>query len=248
MLILGLDLETSGIDKKTSKILEIAYVLKRVGEPRAWLTRSEYIYDPSWGDDFIPHEAQLVNGIHPDICRRFGVALSRVAFEINALIKTHKVDAFIGHNVRNFDLPFLLHHIEGYSTDHWDEIKTLPVIDTLTDIEYPKNCKSKALTYLCADHGFLNTGAHSALHDVIATMRLGEFYDLQAALKRGKEPSAIYKSNTVYETRQKAKDAGFSWENLEGRNFPKQWVKRLRESEIEATVAKLGCGVQKIAE
>ena len=248
MLLIGIDLETSGVDKTTSKILEVAYVLKRVGEPRFWFTSVNYVYDSTWEEDFIPKEAQLVNGIHPDMCRRFGTQLSRVAFDLNALIRTHKVDAFIGHNARNFDLPFLLHHIEGFSTDHWDEIKTLPIIDTMTDIEYPKNCKSKALSYLCADHGFLNTGAHSALHDVIATMRLGELYDLQAALARGKEPSAIYKSNTTYETRQRAKDAGFSWENLESRNFPKQWVKRLRESEVEATVAKLGCGVQKIAD
>lgn len=248
MLIIGLDLETSGVDKTTGKILELAYVLKRVGEPRAWKSVSEYIYDPSWGTDFIPKEAQLVNGIHPDTCRRFGTQLSRVVHELNSLIKTHKVDAFVGHNARNFDLPFLLHHIEGYSTDHWDAIKSLPLIDTMTDIEYPAHCKSKKLVYLCADHGFLNTGAHSALHDVHATLQLAEKYDLKKALERGKEPSAIYKSNTVYETRQRAKDAGFTWESLEGRTFPKCWVKRLRESEIEGTIAQLGTTVTKIAE
>lgn len=248
MLILCFDLETSGISAKTSKILELAYVLKRVGEDRPWLMRTHYIYDASWGDDFIPKEAQLVNGIHPDICRRFGEPLSRVAFEMNSVIKTHKVDALMGHNARSFDLPFLLHHIESLSTDHWDAIKSTPLIDTMRDIEYPKKCKSKALSYLCADHGFLNGGAHAALHDVLATLRLAEHYDLKSALVTSQEPSAIYKSNTVYETREKAKEAGFSWEKLEDRNFPKSWVKRLRESEIETTVAKLGCSVQKIAD
>jgi len=254
MLMLGIDLETSGIDKKTSNILEIAYVLKRVGEKRPWLTRAEFIYDPSWGDNFIPKEASLVNGIHPDHCKRFGVPLSSVAREINGLIKSHRVDCIVAHNGRDFDLPFLMHHIGGLSTDHWDHIKACPLLDTMRDIEYPKSCKSRSLAYLCADHGFLIGNAHSALYDTLATLRLAECYDVEAALANAREPSSVYKANTKNPwddnnvSKDRAKACGFSWENLGDRKFPKAWVRRLRDNQVEGVVAELGFGVTKLSE
>lgn len=246
MLIIGLDLETSSIDPTQGKILEIAYVLKRVGEPRAWKMRTEFIYDPSWGDDFIPKEAQLVNGIHPDHVKRFGIALSSVAREINHIIRAHKVDAIVGHNIRAFDIPYLMHHIGGLSTDHWSEIKTCPVIDTMTDIDYPTQIKTRNLVHLAAEHGFLNFQAHSALADVITTLRLLECYDVKDVLTNAREPSNIYRVMCDYDTREKAKSIGARWQEIDGRKFPNCWVIRLRDSQVEPLVARIGVPIKKI--
>jgi DNA polymerase III epsilon subunit-like protein len=226
--------------------------LKRVGEKRPWLSRADFVYEPSWGHDFVPKEAQLVNGIHPDHCIKFGRPLCVVAMELINLIREHGPDAVVGHNIRSYDMPFLLHHLSIIPGLDLDTLNKVPVIDTMRDIEYPKHCKSKALTYLCADHGFLIDNAHSALFDVLATLRLAEHYDLKSALLRGQEPSHLYKAKTRHPkedngaSKDKAKALGFAWQNYEGREFPLSWVKRIRNSELESVVAELGFGVMKI--
>lgn len=247
MLLLCLDLETTDLSPENGKIVELAYVLKRVGESRAWKMRTEFIYDQKWGDDFIPKEAQLVNGIHPDHVRRFGVPLNSIAKEINFIIKSHRVDALVGHNIRSFDIPYLMHHISGLSTDHWDEIKSCPVIDTMVDIEYPAQIKTRNLVHLAAEHGFLNFQAHSALADAIATLRLLECYNVKEVFERSKEPSSIYRAMTDYESREAAKSRGFRWQDIEGRTFPKCWVKRIKDCDLEKEVASLGYPIKKLA-
>jgi DNA polymerase-3 subunit epsilon len=245
-LLLGLDLETSQLEAKDGKILEIGYVLKRVGEPRPWLLRSEFIYQSSWGNDFIPKEASLINGIHPDHCKRFGRPLATVAKEINSLIKTHKVDYIVTHNGVSFDMPFLLHHITDLSVDCWEDIKATPVLDTILHVEYPAHIKARTLSHLAADHGFLNPFPHSALSDVLTTMILLEKYDIKKVIANAKEKRAIYKADVGYENREKAKALGFRWEECGGKKFPKSWVKMLRESELEDHVARLGFSITKM--
>jgi len=247
MLILALDLETSDLSPEKGKILELAYVLKRVGEPRAWKMRTEFIYDKTWEPDFIPKEAQLINGISTDNCRRFGVPLSGIAREINFIIQTHKVDAICGHNLRGFDMPYLMHHIGGLSVDHWENIKSCPIIDTMTDVEYPTQMKARNLVHLCAEHGFLNFQAHSALADVVATLRLLECYDVKQVFERAKLPSSIYQAMTAYEARDAAKNRGFRWQDLEGRTFLKSWVKRIKDCDLEKEVALLGYPIKKLS-
>lgn len=247
MLVLGIDLECTSLDPKTGKILEVGYVLKKIGESRPWLLRSEFCYSKSWGADFVPEEARLINGIHPQLCISFGRPLSSIAAEINSLAALHRVDAIVGHNIKAFDMPYLLHHIQDMSTDHWETLKALPVIDTMTDIEYPAQIKTRTLSHLCADHGFLNTNAHTALADVLATLRLLECYDVKETFARSKEPRAIYRAFVEYDQRDKAKALGFRWENINGRTFPKCWVKELRDAELEGHIAKLGLPIRKLA-
>lgn len=247
-LLLGLDLETSDLSPERGKILEIGYVLKRVGETRPWLLKSEFIYQKSWGTDFIPNEASLVNGILPDHCVRFGRPLGSVTKEINSLIKTHKVDYIVTHNGVGFDMPYLLHHIQDMATDCWEEIKSTPILDTFIHIDYPKNVKARTLVHLAADHGFLNPFPHSALSDVLTTMILLEKYDIDKVIANSKEPRAIYRAMVEYADREKAKALGFRWEECGGKKFPKCWVKVLRETEIEDHVARLGFPITKISD
>lgn len=247
MLILGLDIETSSLVKETGKILELAYVLKRVGEPRAWKMRTEFCYDETYGEDFIPNEARLIHGIHPMHVKRFGVPFSSIIREVNFIIKTHKVDAIVTHNGKSFDLPFILHHASPFSVDHWDELKTVPHIDTMIDVEYPAQIKTRNLVHLAAEHGFLNFQAHSALADVITTLRLLECYDVKKVLENAKETRSIYRVMVDYNTRDKAKAVGARWEEIDGRKFEKCWVISLRDSQVEEMVARTGVSFKKIA-
>jgi len=244
-LLLGLDLECSSLDPKTGKILEVGYCLKRTGEPRPWLLKSEFIYAQSWGRDFIPDEARLINGISPDHCIRFGRPLAAVAQEIDAIIKTHKVDYLVAHNA-NFDIPYYMHHVQDLSCDCWENFKATPVIDTMIHVPYPKNIKTRSLSHLAAEHKFLNPFPHSALSDVLTMLLVLENYDIDEVAKIAREPSAVYRAFVDFADRERAKALGFRWSELEGKTYEKCWIKRLRDSEVEDHVARLGFPIKKI--
>jgi DNA polymerase-3 subunit epsilon len=247
MLLLGLDLECSSLDPKTGKILEVGYCLKKVNEDRPWLLKSEFVYSKSWGDDFIPHEATLVNGIFPDHCKRFGRPLATIAKEINDLIKKHKVDYIVCHNAA-FDIPYYLHHVEDLSVDHWEDFKATPVICTMTHVPYEPSITTRSLSFLAASKGFLNPFPHSALSDVLTMFKVLDCYDINKVVEISKEPSAVYQAMVGFNDREKAKKLSFRWCELEGKTYEKAWVKRLRNSELEDHTARLGAPIRKIAD
>ena len=70
MLLCGIDLETSGLDKGKDHITEIAWTIKRHGVERSLVDRRHYVQ----GATEIPEEVIKLTHIKPDHCRLLSVS------------------------------------------------------------------------------------------------------------------------------------------------------------------------------
>jgi DNA polymerase-3 subunit epsilon len=123
-----------------------------------------------------------LTGLTDDILTEFGI---HPGAGITKLLKLmEKADYIVAHNGNEFDKPLLEAECERYAL----KMPVLPWLDTKTDVPYPKRIKTTKLSYLCAEHGFANAGAHRALFDSQAMLRIlskVSFADKHLARDRG---------------------------------------------------------------
>lgn len=133
----------------------------------------------------------------------------------------------VAHNATQFDVPLV-------QMEFIRQGKAAPdfkVIDTYTDVPYPAKIKNRSLSYLAADHGFLNPWGHRALADTLTLIKILEQYDHRDIEFRAASPTLILEAKVTYDEREKAKEAGFRWNPAQ-----KKWTKSVKQFEVEKTV------------
>lgn len=223
------DLETTSLDPAKGHVVELGFVVKDFGEVRPLVVKSEYIYEPHYGTNFIPEEAKKIHLIADTIAEQFGRPLRKVMAEVAEICKKHRVDYLVGHNCNRFDVPYLKYHTEGM--DFLEDFWKLPVIDTQFDIDYPHN-KTRKLEFLCAMEGFLNPYAHIAFGDCLTTLRLLDNYDIDKVIENAKSPKLTIRAMVDYDNKHKARAKGYFWDRDK-----KQWLKHVREKDLDKEMA-----------
>lgn len=228
MLLLGLDLETGGefsAPAEQNFITELAMVL--------WDTEFNQpvdIYSVLIDQERpVSADSQQYTGISDALLQRHGVKADiRLINPIKALIA--KADFIVAHNGRDFDRPLL----EAFFRQQSHSLPKKEWIDTLTDVDYPKNCASRNLTYLAGFHGILNSFPHRAVTDVLTMLTILARYDIEQVIGNSRSPRLVVKAEVSYDDREKAKAKRFSWESAgkEGVRYPKSWVRIIRESDL----------------
>jgi DNA polymerase III subunit epsilon len=112
-------------------------------------------------------------------------------------------------------------------------LRGLPVIDTLTDIPFASEPDSRKLKYLAGDHGFLNPFAHRAVFDVLTMLKVLSHYPIDKVLEYAKAPMITIRAVVDFNNKDKAKARRFSWEKIGDKTYPKMWVKRIKEFQLE---------------
>jgi DNA polymerase-3 subunit epsilon len=149
----------------------------------------------------------------------------------------------VAHNAP-FDRGFLLAELDRHQIAA-PVLRGLPWIDTLHDIPFATQPDSKKLKYLASDHGFINPFAHRAVFDVLTMLRVLSEYDLSTVVGRAQTPDIIIRAVVPHPKRDgglgkdKAKLAGFRWQDVDGKQYPLMWVKKIKESELGVEQAKL---------
>jgi DNA polymerase-3 subunit epsilon len=179
----------------------------------------------------IPVSEQItkLTGITQSAVDKFGYT-SESALQI-VLDMANEADAFIGHNVRSFDKYIL----ESWAEREGAEIPNKLWVDTLTDLP---GVEPKKLSYLAADHGFLNLFPHSALADTQTVLKILEHYDIDAVIERAKSPVVIMQAHQDRNDNNKAKEAKFRWNPTR-----KIWWKPVKEVDKEVFVESLSFDV-----
>lgn len=226
MRLLFLDLETTGLDFDDDYITEIGYVIKDTEISKPLLTVGEMLKVP--GE--VPQIITEITGITKEILNEFGEDPKEILEMFLSAVERYKIDYIVAHNGNGFDKPML----EGNLNRLDLRMPDIEWLDTRLDIVYPEHFKVRNLTYLCAEHGFINPFPHAALFDAMATAKLFSHYDADEVVAYMKMPNLIVRAMVTYEQKDKAKEQSFKWQEAGGTVYTKQWVKQIKENELEA--------------
>ncbi|MEU0759681.1 3'-5' exonuclease [Streptomyces microflavus] len=171
--LVGFDLETTGTDVETDRIVTAALVRLEpdgtVTEQRTWLL------DPGVA---IPEQASAIHGIGTDHARKHGAraasAVEEIAHAVAGVLRSGV--PLVVMNAR-YDLSLLDRECGRYGLDSVDERiggVPSPVIDPLViDKHVDKYRKGKrALQALCEHYGVTLSDAHDATADAVAAVRV----------------------------------------------------------------------------
>lgn len=191
------DLETTGLNPKTDKIIEIGIILfamMRNGEP-AIQKMYGALEDP--GEPLTPQITKLT-GITDEMLTGQAIDWPYV----RELFTTSSI--CIAHNAA-FDRAFLINHPEFAGIDcHW-------ACSQLHIDWAAKGYKTRALNYLAADHGFVNPFAHRALFDCATTFRLVTDHLAELSEKSYQKIFSVQAFGAPFDLKDVLKKRGYRW-------------------------------------
>lgn len=246
MRVLGLDLETTGIETATSRITELGYVLWDTEEKTPIYLKSVYLHDESYTP--LSPEIKKITGIQDATLEEFGEEPALELHDLQMFCLLHGVDFVVAHNGENFDRPLLLAEMKRHQVLS-KKFAEIPWIDTRTDLPFAEEPDSRRLKHLAGDHGFLNPFSHRALFDVLTMLRVMSHYPMDKILAYQKIPFHTMRALVTFEHKELAKGQRYSWEKIGDEVFPKQWVKRIKEHLVPAehdTCKKAGFDIVRI--
>jgi DNA polymerase-3 subunit epsilon len=226
-IMVGFDLETidsfdkEGDDKHLGEIGAVKYVY----ENGCFTPIAIYNKVISEGAP-VAEEAEEYTGISQKLVDEHGYPLELAIYEFKEFIQD--ADFLMSHNGDRFDIPVIKHAFDRAGVEYIEK----PNLDTMICVNYPKNCKSRNLTYLQAFHGFVNPYPHRAFADVMAMVKVLEHYDVEEAMSVALSPTVEYVAQFDYpkeksfptraayqkamedftKTKDKVKSLGFNWE------------------------------------
>lgn len=230
MIVMGYDLESTGLDVKTARILEVGAVIWDTEKQIPIDIFSCFVRDVEILPEYLP--ALAINGIDPKWLAG-GISLKDIFRSLYIICRQHKVEAVVAHNGGNYDKPLTMNEMARLYLPEQESILEFPWIDSLTDLPFKREPKSRSLNHLAADHGFINPFQHRAVFDVLTMLKIMSHYDFQEVLQLSKIPFVTVRALVTYDERQLAKDMRFSWAELGDKKYPGFWVKRIRENQLE---------------
>lgn len=230
MRLLGLDFETTGLDTAQARIIEMGACLWEVETKRPLVTVGVFLHGPDYPS--LPEDIVRITGITDEILGEFGTDAKHNLQWLESFCQKHGVDYIVAHNGENFDKPLLLAELTRHGLEA-PTLRTLPWIDTRADIPFPTEPDSRRLKHMAADHGFLNPFAHRAVFDVLTMLRVLSHYDLAAVLAYQATPFVTVRAIVDYNDRQLAKDRRYSWEKIGDKTYPRCWVRRIKQDQVE---------------
>lgn len=205
--VLLLDTETTGLDPQIDACIEVGCVVFDTWRASPVMSFASLINHDSNAMEKVNHIPAALVLVAPPADLVWG----RVA----AMADT--CDAILAHNAA-FD--------RGFVPEPVREAK--PWICTKDDLEWPHASRpGLSLVSLALEHGLGVSSAHRALADCDLIARLlsrvaEQGVDLAAFLARGLRPKATYQALVSFADKDKAKDAGFTWEPAS-----KRWLRTL---------------------
>lgn len=217
MIILGFDLESTGLDLVKDRPIEMAAML--------WSTKMNRSVDSEAvlvQADGVPVSAEIteITGITQAAVDKFGYEPSD-AFEIltSFIGQAEAVATFNGHR---FDIPMSKEWASRVKSAFPEKLH----IDLSTDLPM----RSQELITMCAKKGFLYP-AHEALGDVGGMLKLMSMFPFDVVLQRAKSPTIVVQSKQAHNENKKAKKHKFRWNPDE-----RIWWKAIKECDLDDLV------------
>jgi DNA polymerase-3 subunit epsilon len=222
MLVLGLDFESTGVDVKTARVIEIGAVLWETDLKMPVAMLSDFVYADDYDAEAIKKSGDESHGIPLEVLQQRGIE-PRTAFSL-LLSFMEQAQYVVGHNVREYDFPLLSEELGRAGL----AVPKCKLIDTMGDLPFPKNIKGRGLEYLSAKHGFVNPFPHRAVTDVLSTLKLFSMYEFSEVEKIAKAPNITIRAKVSFDHKEKAKARGYRWDGDK-----KIWVKTIKDFQLE---------------
>ncbi len=225
MILLSVDVETTGLDKQNDRIIELGLVLYSDKQDRVLGSQGLLVQR-----DGVPitAEAQEKTGISEKAVDKFGYS-QQDAMDIY-LDFVDYADVIIGHNIVRFDDHLLKNAAKRVGRNLPEKL----LVDTMTDIP---GVKGEKLVTMCADKGFV-FDAHGALADANAVIKLTSIYNrasektsYERMVERAKSPmlAVLSHQNNNKAENKVARKAGFRWNG-----DYRFWWKAAKEMDLQA--------------
>ena len=217
MIIIGFDLESTGLDLVKDRPIEMAAML--------WSTKMNRSVDSEAvlvQADGVPVSAEIteITGITQAAVDKFGYEPSD-AFEILTSF-IDQAEAVATFNGRRFDIPMSKEWASRVKSTFPEKLH----IDLSTDLPM----RSQELITMCAKKGFLYP-AHEALGDVGGMLKLMSMFPFDIVLQRAKSPMIVVQSKQSFNENNKVKKHKFRWNpDL------KIWWKAIKEMDLDELV------------
>lgn len=206
MLLLGIDLETNCADVESPDmaIIEIGAVIWDTCRRTPVAMMNHMISDTVEELDDVITE---LTGITLNMLKEFGIPI-REAME-QFIDMTEQCEFYVAHNGNKFDRPIIENTLEQLELCQ-DAPDNKLWIDTMIDVPYA--CKTRKLTYLATEHGFLNPFPHRALFDVCAMFNVLDNYDIHEVVAIANTPMITLQALVGFPEKDLAKERGFMWD------------------------------------
>lgn len=219
MILLSLDFETTGLDRENDEVIEVGAILYTTNQKKC-LESAGYLVKPNKP---ISQEITNITGITQAAANKFGFS-SQQGLE-NLVEMAKQADAIVGQNIIRFDKPFF---------DNWCRKERVPIIeklyiDTRTDLP---GVESKSLSYMAADHGFLNLFPHSALADAQTVLKLVSMYNIDEVKKLAESSTVVLIGQQDRADNSLAKKRKFAWNG-----DYKIWWKAVKECQVDTEIS-----------
>lgn len=164
--VVFVDFETTGLNPFKDDIIEIA-AIDNIGNTYQTLVKP---------GRKIPAESTAIHGITDDMVEKEGCDVKSAVVSLLAFIHGEKgipsASYLVGHNICNFDMPFLKSTIERCNEAYrckYELSKDIRIIDTMRMSQRYTNIRVHNLGYLSKVYSITMTNAHRALSDIRAT-------------------------------------------------------------------------------
>lgn len=238
MIVLGYDLETTGLLVDQDRIIEIGAIIYDTALKVPLEIFSSFVRAPGLAPDYISP-----TGIKAEWLMKYGISLPDAFGHVQRMIAMSDPVAIVAWNGEAFDKPFTIAELRreiiighGLETTHW--------IDPMVDLSFEKKSSSRKLGHVAADHNFLNPFAHRATFDVLTMLQIMDHYQFPEVLARSKLPWIEVRCCVAKPDRQKAKDLRYGWDGDRV-----MWTKKIKEDAFareEAAAALLGVKIVRI--
>lgn len=219
-----IDFETTGVDPEICRPIEVA--LLQIKDSQCTPT-SFLILDPSYPP--LAKEISDLTGITAEVLLTEGTRSPNEA--MYWLVSKLSGNIAIAHNANAFDRVVFEAECKRQGIPYAGVIW----VDTMIDVPWKCKTKCRVLSHLALEHKikFDPEILHRASGDVWLLNELLKQYDFSEILRRATSPKVILLANVSFDEKELAKDAGFRWQKIGTRMFPKRWVLEILECDSE---------------